>query len=71
MAGEILKATFETLYMILVSGFLATLFGIPLGVALFLLSRSKKWRRLYIVFDLLVNVFRSIPFIILVLLLIP
>jgi len=71
MAGEILKATLETLYMILVSGFLATLFGIPLGVALFLLSRSKKWRRLYIVFDLLVNVFRSIPFIILVLLLIP
>lgn len=71
MAGEILKATLETLYMLLVSGFLATLFGIPLGVWLYLSSRSKKWRKVYAFLDLSVNVFRSIPFIILVLLLIP
>ncbi len=71
MAGEILKATLETLYMVIVSGLLATLFGIPLGVCLYLLSKSVKFRNLYIVLDLIVNVFRSIPFIILVLLLIP
>ena len=71
MFSQIFKATLETLYMLLLSGFLATLFGIPLGVGLYLCSRSRRLKTLYALLDLLVNIFRSIPFIILVLLLIP
>ncbi|PXF33511.1 methionine ABC transporter permease [Mesotoga sp. SC_NapDC2] len=71
MFSQILKATLETLYMLLLSGFLATVFGIPLGVGLYLCSRSRRLKPLYALLDLLVNIFRSIPFIILVLLLIP
>jgi len=71
MFSQIFKATLETLYMLLLSGFLSTLFGIPLGVGLYLCSRSRRLKTLYALLDLLVNIFRSIPFIILVLLLIP
>jgi len=71
MIAELYKATLETLYMIFFSGFLATVFGIPLGVGLYMSSRSKKYSKLYFVLDAFVNIFRSIPFIILVLLLIP
>ena len=71
MFNEIMKATLETLYMVFVSGILSTLFGVPLGIGLYLSARSKKAKKAYIGLDALVNIFRSIPFIILVLLLIP
>lgn len=71
MFNEIMKATLETLYMVFVSGILSTIFGLPLGIGLYLSARSKKTKKIYIVLDALVNIFRSIPFIILVLLLIP
>ncbi|MBL5980857.1 methionine ABC transporter permease [Petrotoga sp. 8T1HF07.NaAc.6.1] len=73
MIQDLFIATLETLYMTFVSGFIAILLGIPLGIALYMLSKSdkkaaKSW---YSVLDWIVNVFRSIPFIILIILIIP
>lgn len=70
---ELLLATWQTIYMTLVSGFLASVIGIPLGVTLFILrgrelSSQKTGYRLL---SLFLNVLRSIPFIILLVALIP
>ena len=56
----------ETLYMTLVSTLLGYAFGLPLGV---LLKVSDKL--LYKILDVIANIFRSIPFLILLILLIP
>ncbi len=66
-------ATGETLYMTAWSGLATLAFGIALGVLLFLTSRGQllQNRLVYSVVTVLVNVFRSIPFIILIVLLIP
>ncbi|NIF31992.1 ABC transporter permease [Enterobacter sp. Cy-643] len=66
-------ATGETLYMTAWSGVATLAFGIALGVLLFLTSRGQllQNRLVYSVVTVLVNVFRSIPFIILIVLLIP
>ncbi|NIF59232.1 ABC transporter permease [Enterobacter sp. Ap-916] len=66
-------ATGETLYMTAWSGVATFVFGIALGVLLFLTSRGQllQNRLVYSVVTVLVNVFRSIPFIILIVLLIP
>ncbi|MEG7475616.1 methionine ABC transporter permease [Serratia marcescens] len=70
---QLWDATWETLYMTGIAG-LATLgLGIVLGVLLFLTSKGQLWqnRAVYSLISVLVNVFRSIPFIILIVLLIP
>ncbi|HEY3985517.1 methionine ABC transporter permease [Cedecea sp.] len=66
-------ATGETLYMTAWSGLATLVLGIALGVLLFLTSRGQllQNRLVYSVATVLVNVFRSIPFIILIVLLIP
>lgn len=66
-------ATRETLYMTALAGGATFVFGIVLGLALFLTARDGLFqnRPLYLVISILVNVFRSIPFIILIVLLIP
>ncbi|AJZ89316.1 methionine ABC transporter permease [Cedecea neteri] len=66
-------ATGETLYMTAWSGLATLVFGVALGVLLFLTSRGQllQNRLVYSVVTGLVNVFRSIPFIILIVLLIP
>ncbi|ABX31848.1 binding-protein-dependent transport systems inner membrane component [Petrotoga mobilis SJ95] len=73
MIQDLFIATFETLYMTFVSGFIAILLGIPLGIALYMLSKSDKnaTKTWYSVLDWIVNIFRSIPFIILIILIIP
>lgn len=73
MVQDLIVATLETLYMTFVSGFISILLGIPLGIALYLLSKSNNSssRKLYSVLDWIVNIFRSIPFIILIILIIP
>lgn len=73
MLQDLITATLETLYMTFVSGIIAILLGIPLGVALYMLSKSNKnsSKMLYSVLDWVVNIFRSIPFIILIILIIP
>lgn len=70
---QLLEAAWETFYMVLVSGGLSFLFGLPLGV---LLSITRKQGILeqpltHKIIGMLVNVTRSIPFIILLVALIP
>jgi len=66
-------ATLETVYMTFVSTVLACILGFPLGVYLFVTSPAglAPRRVLYDVLDRIVNIFRSLPFIILMILLIP
>jgi len=68
---QLVQATLETLYMLFFSGALATLLGIPLGIMLYMTNNANSGKRFYPILDTVVNIFRSIPFIILVLLLIP
>ena len=70
---QLWSATQETLYMTALSGVATFVLGIVLGLALFLTARGGLFqnRTVYSVISIVVNVFRSIPFIILIVLLIP
>ena len=67
------QATAETVYMTFVSTFFACLLGLPLGIFLYVSSPPGLAPRqiTYNVLSRLVNLFRSMPFIILMILLIP
>jgi D-methionine transport system permease protein len=67
------EATIETLYMTAVSVLATFILGIILGLLLFLTSKGNLWENKPIntVISAFVNIFRSIPFIILIVLLIP
>ncbi|HXW53268.1 MAG TPA: methionine ABC transporter permease [Myxococcota bacterium] len=69
----LLKATWETVYMVAVSGACAALLGIPLGFLLFIFGPRTIYGRptIYQPLALMVNTARSIPFIILLVALIP
>lgn len=66
---EVWQAIVETLYMTVVSTIFAFIFGLILGVLLFLSakSHSKVARIFYSIVSFIVNLFRAIPFIILIL----
>ncbi|MBH1901458.1 ABC transporter permease [Serratia ureilytica] len=70
---QLWDATWETLYMTGIAGLATLVLGIVLGVLLFLTSKGQllQNRTVYTLISVLVNVFRSIPFIILIVLLIP
>lgn len=70
---EVWEATYETLYMTVISTLFSFIFGLIIGVILFLTSKSKSkvGRVFYSNVSFFVNLFRAIPFIILILLLIP
>ncbi|PYZ92973.1 methionine ABC transporter permease [Salipaludibacillus keqinensis] len=67
------QATEETIYMSLIALAFTFLFGILLGLILFLTDRGQLWQNKFIhaITAAYVNIFRSIPFIILIVLLIP
>ncbi|MCG3088561.1 methionine ABC transporter permease [Sporosarcina cyprini] len=67
------EATKETIYMTAASTFYTFIFGLILGIVLFLTSPGQLWanRTLNFITGTFVNVFRSIPFLILIILLIP
>lgn len=67
------EATRETLYMTGVSIIFVFILGVMLGLILFLTSKGNLWqnRFIYVLVGAYVNIFRSIPFIILIVLLIP
>jgi D-methionine transport system permease protein len=67
------EATNETLYMTGVSVLATFILGIFLGLLLFLTSKGNIWENklVNVIISAFVNVFRSIPFIILIVLLIP
>lgn len=70
---EVLLSTWETLYMTLVAGLIAGILGVILGVILVVTEDGGilESRHLYNVLDKLVNIFRSLPFIILMALIVP
>lgn len=70
---EVLEATWQTLVMTGVSLFFTVLIGLPLGIVLFLTSKGQ-WlenRFFYGVLSVITNVLRSVPFIILLIVMIP
>ena len=70
---DVWEAAWETVYMTAVSTILTLIFGLAIGILLFLSSPKQLWANKIVHFltGSLVNIFRSIPFIILILLLIP
>lgn len=73
MLSLLTNATLETLYMVILSAFIAILLGFPLGVLLFALRQKQLVYRpkLYHSLAFAVNITRSIPFIILMMAVIP
>ncbi|KDE46362.1 methionine ABC transporter permease [Geobacillus sp. CAMR5420] len=70
---ELLKAFWDTLYMVGISLLAAIIAGLPLGVLLFVTDRGLFWENkpLQTILGFLVNMVRSIPFIILLVALLP
>lgn len=70
---KVWEATIQTLYMTGVSVLITFIFGIILGLLIFLTAKGNLWSNRYIYWltAQIVNIFRSIPFIILIVLLIP
>ena len=73
LSFELLTSTWETLYMVFVSGVLALLIGLPLGVILFSTRQPNLFAKplLNKSLAMIINMLRSIPFIILMLAIIP
>ncbi|GGX32071.1 methionine ABC transporter permease [Undibacterium squillarum] len=71
--ADIAQATLDTLTMTGFSLLFTVLLGLPLGILLFLSGRSSSpaQKALYAVLSVVVNVLRSVPFIILLIVLIP
>ena len=69
----VLKITLETLYMVGISAIIATIIAIIFGSVLYNLRKSSKksCQVIYKILDVLVNLFRSLPFLILIFWLIP
>lgn len=71
--GQMWEATYETLYMTALSTVFTFIFGLVIGLLLFLTAPHNLWanRIVHFLTGAFVNIFRSIPFIILIILLIP
>jgi len=70
---EVLLSTWETLYMTLITSLIAGILGVILGVILLVTQEGGllESKAFYSIMDKLVNVFRSLPFIILMALIVP
>jgi D-methionine transport system permease protein len=73
MLFEFLNATWETIYMVILSGLIAIILGLPLGVILLVTRNAHISENKYVnmLIGSIVNAIRSIPFIILLVALIP
>lgn len=71
MVYDLLNATFETLYMVCVSTLFAVLLGLPLGVWLYASKSITVSPKVNKVLSGLINTARSVPFIILLVAIIP
>lgn len=71
MISDLLIACGETLYMVFASTFFATLLGLPLGTLLHITNRVKPAKTIHRMLSVIINSARSIPFIILLVALIP
>lgn len=70
---EILISIYETIYMVVVTSLFSVLFGLLLGVTLILVDKGGilENRHVYSILDKIINLFRSIPFIILIAVVFP
>lgn len=73
MIDILFDSSIDTIYMVFVSMLLATILGGPIAIILYLTRKDglRENKVLYNIFDFIVNIFRSVPFIILMILLIP
>lgn len=71
MIYNLLNATGETLYMVVLSTLFAILLGLPLGTLLYSSKYIKPNPKLHKMLSAMINIFRSIPFIILLVAIIP
>ncbi len=73
LSSDLAKAMAETLLMVSVSAVFAVLVGIPAGFLLFVSERKLFWNNsaVHAIGSVLVNVIRSVPFVILLVLLLP
>ncbi|MDY0271614.1 MAG: methionine ABC transporter permease, partial [Advenella sp.] len=73
MVNLLIDATLETLLMVGVSGLAALFLGVPLGVALIVTDKGGLWQNLAVnrVLGAVINATRSVPFIILMVAIIP
>ncbi len=67
------KGTWETVYMTFVSGFFGFVLGLPVGIFLFLTRKGQLLENAlyHRILSIVVNIFRAIPFIILIVWMIP
>ncbi len=73
MLEVILQATKETIYMVLTSALLAVIIGLPLGIILYLTRKDglRENKLVFSILDFIINIFRSLPFIILMIIVRP
>lgn len=71
--SEINQATLDTLFMLGFAVFFSTIIGIPIGLILFLTSKGRLLQNtwVYSILSFIINVLRSVPFIILLIVMIP
>lgn len=70
---QLLQALYETLYMVSIALFLGAVIGIPLGVLLVITRKQGIWPNIVIhqILNPLINILRSLPFIILLIAIVP
>lgn len=73
MLLELLRSTWQTIYMVFISGLIAVIFGLPLGVTLYVTKTHGilEHRYYHKIIAAIINGVRSIPFIILLVAIIP
>ncbi len=73
MMGVLKEATLETIYMAGASLLMALIIGLPIGIILFITAPGglRQNRVIFSVLDFIINILRSIPFIILMIILRP
>ncbi|MRW26607.1 methionine ABC transporter permease [Staphylococcus aureus] len=72
-SAQLLQVLYETLYMVSIALFLGAVIGIPLGVLLVITRKQGIWPNIVIhqVLNPLINILRSLPFIILLIAIVP
>ncbi|AJP21673.1 TPA: ABC transporter permease [Staphylococcus aureus] len=72
-SAQLLQSLYETLYMVSIALFLGAVIGIPLGVLLVITRKQGIWPNIVIhqVLNPLINILRSLPFIILLIAIVP
>ncbi|WP_239750906.1 methionine ABC transporter permease [Mammaliicoccus sp. H-M34] len=72
-SSQLLDSIYQTLYMVTVSLVIGALIGIPLGILLVITRKNGIWENsiIYYVLNPIINIFRSLPFIILLIAIVP